>query len=199
MSIEAYMLAPRSCSEGAVRELLMGALGDLDPDGDAGSPPELEVHVEDSRHARRLYLLLVATTANGHKLGRDWLFDKKITDVSQAVEKLVKRVVAELAMEIAHGGCVDEYMRDQLVVFQALAKGVSRVDVGFNVDGGAMEASLHTVTAEWVVRELLGVEVAGGGECEGVGFVAGETFADRAKKAEDASLVTGIEQLDMGT
>lgn len=145
-------------------------------------PAELLLN-EDSGDPKRLYLLLVAHTSNGYRLGRDWLFDEKIKGVlneSQTeliAKKMSQRVVGELAAEIAHGGCVDEYMRDQLVVFETLAEGTSYVDGGF----GTGEGSLHTKTCRWVAEQILAdqakFDVKGG--CRGVGFSAGEIYEER--------------------
>ncbi|MCJ1229877.1 hypothetical protein MMC12_006548 [Toensbergia leucococca] len=122
---------------------------------------------EDSRHDKRLYLLVVAQTSNGYRFGRDWLYDRKIgslaaTDVSS---ELVKKVLHDLQKDLAHKGCVDEYMQDQLVVFQGLAEGSSWVDGG---DGN--KASLHTRTARWVVQKMLGLIFDDSGCCKGLGY-----------------------------
>lgn len=82
---------------------------------------------------------------------------------------MVKRVAAELIGEIEHGGCVDEYLRDQLVVFQALAAGRSVVLGGKN-GSVRVEPSLHAKTAQWVARKILRVDFDDDGGCEGVGF-----------------------------
>lgn len=158
------------------------------------------MNFEDSRHDKRFYLLLVATSTNGYKLGRDWLYDHKIVTgkLDVTISKLVKQVVNELAAEIEHGGCVDEYMRDQLVIFQALAKGKSFVDGGRLKDGSSVPPSLHTRTAEWVVNEILGVEFDGKGCCEGVGLAAGEVFSNRQdKNTEGEELTAGVEALKL--
>ncbi|KAF1988914.1 RNA 3'-terminal phosphate cyclase [Aulographum hederae CBS 113979] len=139
---------------------------------------ELDFRLSPSSHDKRLYLLLVATSGNGHHLGRDLLYDRKIVSIPDAISRLVTQVVDELMVEIEHGGCVDEYMRDQLVVFQALAKGKSMVDAG-EVEGKVVKPSLHTLTAHWVLEELLGVSWDENGSCEGIGLVAGEKYADR--------------------
>jgi RNA 3'-terminal phosphate cyclase (ATP) len=73
--------------------------------------------------------------------------------------------------ELEHEGCVDEHMRDQFVVFQALAMGKS------NVYGGKrrevpLEPSLHARTAHWVAKEIINVQFDGDGGCEGVGLGA---------------------------
>lgn len=131
---------------------------------------------ENSGHPKRLYLLLVAVTANNHRLGRDWLFDEKITEdkIPQIVDKLVLKVSRDLDREIRHGGCVDEFMRDQLVVFQAVVQGKAVVEGSETAGRGGdevnsedrrssglaerarKEGSLHTRTAKWVVEKLVG-------------------------------------------
>lgn len=133
---------------------------------------------------KSLYLLLVATSSNGHKLGRDWLYNEKITAVPVALGRMIKRVTAELASEVRHGGCVDEHMRDQLVVFQALADGCSFVDGGRDEQGNVVAPSLHARTAEWVVEKILGARFDGAGGCQGVGFAAGERFAERERAVQ---------------
>ncbi|KZT66816.1 RNA terminal phosphate cyclase domain 1 [Daedalea quercina L-15889] len=52
----------------------------------------------------------------------------------------------ELVRNLAHGGCVDEYMQDQMIIFLALAKGRSMVKTG--------PLTLHTKTAIWVAEQL---------------------------------------------
>jgi len=104
--------------------------------------PTAEVHIvldENSGNAKRLYLMLVAETTSGYLLGRDWLYEGKLNNkpkrgkkpgpadqnTEEQTERLVAKVVTDLKGELAHGGCVDEHMQDQLVVFQALAEYVS--------------------------------------------------------------------------
>ncbi|KAF9102532.1 hypothetical protein BGX29_004513 [Mortierella sp. GBA35] len=96
---------------------------------------------------------------NGHLLGRDWLYDRKTRggELDRPIEQLVQEVVQQLQEEISHGGCVDEYLRDQLVIFSALAKGQCHVDSGRTGDGRLLEGSLHTRTAQWAVSQMLPV------------------------------------------
>ncbi|KAA1470953.1 RNA 3'-terminal phosphate cyclase [Dentipellis sp. KUC8613] len=75
----------------------------------------------------------------------------------------------ELTSNFGHGGCVDEYMQDQMIIFLALAQGKSRVKTG--------PLTLHTRTAIWVTEQLCGtkfhVEESGNScfiECEGIGY-----------------------------
>lgn len=141
----------------------------------------IDVKFQDSLHQKRIYLLLVAEFTSGHLLGRDFLYDRKITSPLNVVADVIKRVANELLDEISTGKCVDEYMQDQLVIFQALAKGRSVVDGREGAD-----ASLHTKTARWIVDQLLGVKFSEAGSCEGIGFVAGKGFdADADKSIEN--------------
>ncbi|KAH7115858.1 RNA 3'-terminal phosphate cyclase domain-containing protein [Dendryphion nanum] len=135
---------------------------------------DIEITFEDSRHEKRYYLLLVATTSTGMKLGRDWLYDRGVRagKPDTIVSSLVKQVANELITELKHGGCVDEFLRDQLVIFQALAEGTSAVDGGKRKGEYAIP-SLHTKTAQWVVGEMLGVKFDEAGSCEGSAFVPG--------------------------
>ena len=109
--------------------------------------------VEISGDLKRLYLLIVAETETGYRLGCDSLLGgivpknarrKSKTANCQAAEQaewLATKVVEDLKREIAHGGCIDTHMQDQIVVFQALADGRSEIDCG------SLEATLHTETA----------------------------------------------------
>ncbi|KAH6864939.1 RNA 3'-terminal phosphate cyclase domain-containing protein [Alternaria rosae] len=134
----------------------------------------VETTFEDSHHDKRYYLLLVATTSTGMKLGRDWLYDRGVRagKLEKIIPTIVKKVSDDLLAEIEHGGCVDEYLRDQLIVYQALANGRSQVYGGKGKDA-SVEPSLHAKTAQWVAKGILGVEFDGEGGCEGVGYLPG--------------------------
>jgi RNA 3'-terminal phosphate cyclase (ATP) len=139
--------------------------------------PYVEITFEDSKHEKRYYLLLVATTTTGIRLGRDWLYDHAVQKgkTDTVIFNIVRRVSDHLIEELDHGGCVDEYMRDQLVVFQALAVGKS------NVYGGRKKEvlvppSLHAKTAHWVAKEVIDIHFEDDGSCEGIGFGADEEY-----------------------
>ena len=193
-TIHVSLIVPASALARASDEVL-SSLATIWPD-----VPVKLVLEEDSRHPKRLYLLLVAETSNGWRLGRDWLYDEKITDGVAAVKKLVKRVVDELKDEIRSGSCVDEYMQDQLIVFQALMSGKSTINGGHEksattegkVRGAstsrARSPSLHTRTAQWVAAEILGTDFDDDGNCNGIGLVVGEDFGARAEQTLPDSL-----------
>ena len=173
-SFHVSILAPGTIARSSVREKITNKILMLYPDTEIFFPVD-----EDSGSSKRLYLLLVAETSNGYRLGRDWMYDRKATasTAEEKNEQLVEQVWKELEAEIAHGGCVDEYMQDQLVVFQALAKGQAEID-----DGKGRGSSLHTKTAKWVAEQVLGVRFDQKGACEGVNFRVGEKYWDRVEK-----------------
>jgi RNA 3'-terminal phosphate cyclase (ATP) len=150
---------------------------------DGSSASTTEITFEDSHHDKRYYLLLVATSASGIKLGRDWLYDQGVRPgkTEKIVPTMTKKVSDDLLSEIEHGGCVDEYMRDQLVVFQSLAEGTSNVFGGQKGDA-LVQPSLHAKTAMWVAKQITGVQFSDEGGCEGIGFHPG------GKEAEEGIL-----------
>ena len=156
--------------------------------------PGIEIHFprdEDSMHPKRLYLLLVAETTSGYRLGRDWLFDRK-GDFPKVADQLVLQVVQELDEELAHGGCVDEYLQDQLVVFQALAQGKSSVHLGIQ-----SKPSLHTQTVRWVGQEMLGLKFDDEGACEGISFQSGERYCERQILEPDTNLLRSFGNMNL--
>lgn len=148
------------------------------------------VIVEDSRHRARIYTLLVSHTSTDLRFGHDWLYDKKTKDKTpdQLATEISQRVVDGLDAELRKGGTVDEYLQDQLIVFQALAEGKSsipgsaealvsdkeRVD---RTDEPFGEGSMHTTTARWVTGQLLPQAkwIDNGRVCEGVGLKVSST------------------------
>ena len=179
------ILAPDLASRQSIRQKVLGKILRRYPEVDIDFPVD-----EDSRHAKRLYLHVMAETSKGFRLGRDWMFDRKATasTAEQKNEQLVGKVLHDLEEELAHGGCVDEYMQDQLVVFQALAEGRSEVDYG-----KGRTASLHTQTAKWVAEQILGMNFDERGICEGQAFRVGEKFWERSGKGKEA-LVEDIKE-----
>ena len=165
------VLAPDATARNSIRDKVTAQLLAHSPDIEILFPVD-----ENSGSEKRFYLLVVAETSNNYRLGRDWLFDEKARSLSteQICKKLVSKVIKDLKMELKHGGCVDEYMQDQLVVFQALAAGEAEVDCAIN-----RKASLHTKTARWVAEQVVGVDFDGFGRCEGLGYAVGEDFQKR--------------------
>ncbi|KAF1915900.1 RNA 3'-terminal phosphate cyclase domain-containing protein [Ampelomyces quisqualis] len=161
---------------------------------------DFDITFEDSHHEKRYYLLLVATTSTGIKLGRDWLYNQAIRPgkTERIVPTMVKKVLDDILAEIEHGGCVDEYMRDQLVIFQALADGKSHVSSGRRGDE-LVHPSLHAKTAMWVAKEIIGVNFDEEGGCKGVGFRPGGQAKEEEKEADLEDLASDLKVLDVSS
>ena len=226
--IHAIIIAPfRYQSE--LQHLIQSTIEEYIKLGHLARPSEefpVNFTMETPGSTKTVYLLLVAQTATGHRLGRDRYLTKLHSSstassqkasakrpsiakgrgkprrseggsqaddsiTTEALSALAENVVGDLADELKHGGCVDTFMRDQLVVYQALAKGKSYVDGGREeggeeeLEGRPRQASLHAQTAEWVCRELLGrfgCHFDGHGSCEGIGWVVGEGKRDSERE-----------------
>ncbi|KAF2134685.1 RNA 3'-terminal phosphate cyclase [Dothidotthia symphoricarpi CBS 119687] len=190
-SVNATIIAPKD-TEQHFRDELDVMFDNLEPR--ISTPPAtitFDTTFEDSHHPKRYYILLVATTTTGMKLGRDWLFDQAIRPgkTEHIVPTMVRKVAGDLMREIEHEGCVDEFLRDQLVVFQALALSGSRVE------GGKGKLSMHALTARWVAEQILGVEFSDDGSCGGVGYHPGGAGEDRDVNEE---LVGELERVTLG-
>lgn len=170
--VHVSVLAPEATARNRIKDKVTAQLLAYSPEIEILFPVD-----ENSGSEKRLYLLLVAETSNGYRLGRDWLFDEKARGLSmeQLCERLVSKVVKDLKKELKHGGCVDEYMQDQTVVFQALAAGKAEVDCGIE-----REATLHTKTARWVTEQMIGAGFDELGRCQGLGYAVGEDSQKRS-------------------
>ncbi|KAF6837454.1 RNA 3 -terminal phosphate cyclase [Colletotrichum plurivorum] len=146
--------------------------------------------VEDSGSDARIYVLLVARSAEGnYRWGRDILMStpKKAGKKNQEplASVVSRRVVSDLARELSvHGSTCDEFLQDQVVIFQALAEGqtsfprddnhvagaaadvevleqdVARLDVSERMRRDRTHkpfgtGSMHSQTARWVASEIL--------------------------------------------
>lgn len=85
-------------------------------------------------------ILVVATTTTNCRLGGSALGSPKIS--AQQVGIAAAR---ELCSTIDDGGCVDEYLQDQLILYMALAQGHSEIITG--------SLTLHTQTAIWTAEQ----------------------------------------------
>jgi RNA 3'-terminal phosphate cyclase (ATP) len=106
-------------------------------------PITVEVVTERQAVGSGMGLLCVATTTTGCLLAGSALSSpkKKARDVGiEAAE--------ELFSTLQDGGCVDEWLQDQLILYAALADGVSEILTG--------SLTLHTKTAVWVAEEMCG-------------------------------------------
>jgi RNA 3'-terminal phosphate cyclase (ATP) len=70
-------------------------------------------------------ILLWAETENGCLIG-----GSAVSTREKKPETVGEDAARELVRNLDHGGCVDEYLQDQMIIFLALAKGTSIVKVG---------------------------------------------------------------------
>lgn len=128
--IDASILAPTAL-HAPLQDVLARDLDSLFP----GTDLNFKV-VEESGHDARMYVLLVAhntdandeaaTSPSSRRWGRDYMYASKRKNKSPAAlsSEISRHVSKQLYQEVAlRRGAVDEYLQDQLVVFQALAAG----------------------------------------------------------------------------
>jgi RNA 3'-terminal phosphate cyclase (ATP) len=169
------------------------------------TPVPIKIHTsEATNHRSHVYILLVAHTSSGFRIGHDILggigsdrlpkpknkgkqkhqqaqdrrHDSQNETPFSAAAHLVRRCVEGFIGEIsdespnaqpdrepastAKRACLDSYMRDQVVVFEALGKACHAS--GNDTDATDTETlederdwTLHTKTAQWVCRQMLDV------------------------------------------
>ncbi|SPQ19086.1 bab71127-7a3c-4b5e-a230-4f387d9e332e [Thermothielavioides terrestris] len=176
-AIDVSIIVPAQLHEELAEELEDALLGMFD---------NAEVNfkkIEDSGADSRIYVFAVAR-AGKLRWGRDWLgasqnAKSKNSNRSKAgLSKTISRQLANDLYEEVTAGVVDEYLQDQLVVFQALAEGRTSFPRGEDrnrleramerlqlddeedlrkekTDGPIGEGSDHTTTVRWVASQLL--------------------------------------------
>ena len=208
--LQATFIAPSTC-HAHFRQVLAPALAHhFGPDFSIEGH-KFTMTCEDSGHDKRMYFILVATlpspssSSPPHKVANDWLYERKIRSNERAATEMAERVTNDLRIELESGAYVDDHMRDQLAIFQALAAGTSEVYPGVNEDGELREPSLHARTAEWVAKRLLGVTFDAESACEGVGFrtgageksLDGTEAEDHEQEAEETPIEHDLQKLDL--
>ncbi|KAF8197409.1 RNA 3'-terminal phosphate cyclase domain-containing protein [Pholiota molesta] len=92
-------------------------------------------------------------------------------------EAIGEEAAEELIKGLNEGGCVDEWLQDQIIIFMALAEGRSEVRCG------SAGLSLHTRTAIWLAQQLTDAKFDIEEEpsrqviirCQGIGYTAPQT------------------------
>ncbi|OJD18207.1 hypothetical protein AJ78_01765 [Emergomyces pasteurianus Ep9510] len=151
--------------------------------------PIVKIHTtEPTDDPLHIYILLVAHTSTGFRLGGGQLYsdyrskekNKNCRDtrseqnMGAVLQGMVNDCVAGVMREFpamsdtalkdvpGNGpkGCLDTYMRDQVVVFQALGELSEEGENGKSGNQTEEQGlSLHTLTAMWVCEQILGVKV----------------------------------------
>lgn len=163
-TIEATLIAPKSLYDTFTKSITNNVnkiFGKLD---------NFTISREDSQHEKRIYLIVVAKVRCKNRefiFGSDELTaGRKGVAPDALADEIAARVLRRLSEDVKSGVCVDRHMVDQLIVFQALADGVSHVSRDVS-----REQDLHADTAEWIARRILDTEIHAG-KCEGTGLVA---------------------------
>ena len=93
-------------------------------------------------------ILLYATTSSSSSSPQNIFCSSIILSRNEKVQDASNKVVQEFLYNLNSGGCVDEWLQDQLILFMALAKGTSRIKVGC--------LTLHTQTAIDIAVRMTG-------------------------------------------
>lgn len=101
----------------------------------------IDIVVEKNAKGSSMGLLIVAETSTGCLLAGSALCDRRVDGVAAGTA-----AAKELIQAWMDGGCVDEWLSDQLILYMALAAGTSRVITG--------SLTLHCQTAIWVAQQL---------------------------------------------
>lgn len=112
-------------------------------DADASLLWRVEVVSETRSVGTASGVLIVAKTSTGCVLGGSALGQAK-----QSAQETAHLAARELCSALDEGGCVDEWLQDQLILYMALADGTSTLRTG--------SLTLHTRTAIWVAEQLTG-------------------------------------------
>lgn len=142
----------------------------------------IEIDTKASTPDHHSYVLLVAHS-DSCRWGRDWMNSEsmgKRPDLKGFVKEEMLRLCADLEKEVSGASeCpVDQFLQDQLVVYQALAKGSSsfqRQKVGEELEDGAPLDSEHVRRARVTAEKMLGAKFTEAGAlCIGAGVKVGE-------------------------
>jgi len=106
---------------------------------------EVEVLKEGKAVGNGIGVIIVAKSSTGCLLGTSALGGRNIT-----AEKVGKEAAAKMIHNLTKGGCVDDHLQDQLILYCALAKGTSSFRSG--------PLTRHTETSLHFVTLLTGVK-----------------------------------------
>ncbi|KAI2490243.1 RNA-3'-phosphate cyclase [Fragilaria crotonensis] len=126
--------------------------------------PDVDIVHEMKSMGSGCGILLVATTTTDCLLAGSALGSPN----KPAIE-VGREAAEELVATLRDGGCVDEWLQDQLILFMALGDGISEVLTG--------SLTMHTQTAIWTAEQMSGAkfevkrleEGEGGNNAEGYG------------------------------
>ena len=105
---------------------------------------QMEINYEEPAVASGSGIILVATTDQHCRLGGSAVGSPRKSPQEVGIE-----AAADLCATLREGGCVDDYLQDQLILYMALAEGTSELMTG--------SLTQHTRTAIWTAEQCCGV------------------------------------------
>ena len=133
---------------------------------------KFEAFKEDSACGNGSSIFILAETSTGCLLSGD-----AIGSAKDKPRKTGEAAAEALISAVESGGCVDEYLQDQLVLFMALAGGRSRIRCSKRGGTGQEDQlTLHTRTAIHICETLSGAKFSfedGILQCDGIGLKNG--------------------------
>jgi RNA 3'-terminal phosphate cyclase (ATP) len=107
--------------------------------------PTVEIVTEPHAHGSGSGIIVVAKTSTGCRLAGSALGSPK-TRANQVGHEATN----ELLQALQDGGCVDDWLQDQIILYMALAGGVSELVTG--------SLTRHTQTAVWIAEAMSGAK-----------------------------------------
>ncbi|KAL6044791.1 RNA 3'-terminal-phosphate cyclase (ATP) [Balamuthia mandrillaris] len=144
-------------------------------------------------------LIIIATTTTGCILAGSALGER-----GKKSEAVAEEAVAGLIHNLSYGGCVDEYLQDQLIIWMALASGLSRIKTGpltLHTETSIhftqlMTGAVFTVTEEAASQRKHG-EQTFIIECQGIGLTPAASWnaaEERRKLQQQSEAATQTEE-----
>jgi RNA 3'-terminal phosphate cyclase (ATP) len=125
-----------------------------------GYDSEIEPIYDDTSRQEGASLAIYAETSTGCLLGSDRAGERR-----RSSEQIGKYVAKSLLEDISTGAVVDRYLADQLILYAALAEGISEYSLP--------RITEHVDTNLWLVQKMLGAKTEVEGNrlrIEGIGF-----------------------------
>ncbi|EJU06379.1 RNA 3'-terminal phosphate cyclase [Dacryopinax primogenitus] len=143
ISVSGIAYVAGSLPQHLVHELRSSALDCMRDEGHLAGVHDITVDILKDQNCigSGMGIVLVARTNTGCVLAGSALGVK-----GKSVKEVGEEAARELGKNLLEGGCVDEYMQDQMIIFLALAGGRSTIRTG--------PLTLHTKAAIWVAEQM---------------------------------------------
>ncbi|EGG16374.1 RNA 3'-terminal phosphate cyclase [Cavenderia fasciculata] len=133
---------------------------------------ERSVDVAKESYGDCAYIFIMAETSTGCRFGAS-----AIGEIKVPAEKVAEDATIQLINDLNGGGCVDEFLQDQLIIFMALAKGTSKIKTGLislHTETSIHFTSLMTGAKFQVIPDPDGKKDVNIIICDGIGYLNGQ-------------------------